>query len=84
MGSFADKTKENKDRTVVNNLSDIQTKPVSVFQFNDQRPEAVQLRNLQIQANESSQVKQLRAFSALAHNDPQPEQTGCLSRRGVQ
>ena len=57
-----EKTQDKKSQSVANAVSQRQNSRASTFQFVDNRSEAIQMRKLQELANNSSQVKQLRAF----------------------
>ncbi len=72
MGTHADKTQETKSQTVVNEVPQMQSADASAFQFDDKRPEAIQLANLQGMVNNSPHVSELKAFQAMASNSHQP------------
>ena len=82
MNIHADKTQENKNRSVANEFSQKQSDGVSTFQFVDNRPEAIAQRKLQEVANNSAQVRQLIAFQGMANNSLQEKQPTQLSRGG--
>jgi hypothetical protein len=60
------KTQENKSQSATKAFSQRQNSSDSTFQFVDNRPEAIQMQKLQELANNSPQVKQLRAFQSRA------------------
>jgi hypothetical protein len=60
MNTHADRINENKSQSVANTVL-----PKSMFQFVDNRPEAVQLRKLQKITNNKIQTNQLRAIQLL-------------------
>jgi hypothetical protein len=62
MNNHADKTQENKSRSVANEASQKLSSCESAFQFVDNRPEAIALRKLQEMANNSHQARRLRAL----------------------
>lgn len=68
MNTHVDKAQENKSQSVANGMSQMQSGGESAFQFVDNRPEAVAQRKLQEMANNSPQVKQLRAFQEIVDN----------------
>ena len=74
MKAHADKTQENKSQSVANAVSQKQSGGESTFQFVDNRPEILQMRELQEMADNSPQVSQLRAFQEMANNSPQAKQ----------
>lgn len=74
MNTHADKTQENKNQSVANEVSQKQSGGKSTFQFIDNRPEAIAQKKLQEMANNSSQVKPLRAFQEIANNNSQAKQ----------
>lgn len=71
MNNHADKTQENKSRSVANEASQKLSSCESAFQFVDNRPEAIALRKLQEMANNSHQARRLRAFQEMANYSPQ-------------
>lgn len=73
MNTHADKKQENKNQSVSNGESQMQSSGDS-FQFVSNRPEAVAQRKLQETANNSPQVSQLKAFQDMASNGPQAKQ----------
>jgi len=68
MNTHADKTQENKNRSVANAVSKKQTSGESTFQFVGNRPEAIAQRKLQKMANNSSQAKQVAQLQTMADN----------------
>jgi hypothetical protein len=75
MNTHADKTQENKSRSVSATGSQMQSGGKSTFQFVDNRPEAIAQRKLQEMANNSPQVSQLRAFQKMLN----PQNDGALN-----
>ncbi len=67
MNTYLDKTQENKSRSVATAVTKKQSDGESTFQFLDNRPEVIQTQKLQVMANDIPQVKQLRAFHAMAN-----------------
>lgn len=59
MNTHADKTHENKRQSVANAVSQKKSDSKSTFQFEDNRPEAIQMRKLQEMASNRSQAKQV-------------------------
>jgi hypothetical protein len=68
MNTHADKTQENKGQSVANAVSQSESSSESIFQFVDNRPEAIQMRKLQEMANNSPQAKQAAQLQAMADN----------------
>ena len=68
MKTHADKTQENKSRSVSNGKSQMQSGAESTFQFEDNRPEPVAQRKLQDLANNSPQTRQAAQLQAMADN----------------
>jgi hypothetical protein len=66
MKEHADKTSENKSKTVANNLSKKGNNAESTFQFENNRPESIAQRKLQEAINNSPQVTQLKSYQAMA------------------
>lgn len=66
MDTHADRTQENKNESLANGESLIQSGRESAFPFVDNRPEAIAQREVQAMANNSAQVKQLRAYQEMA------------------
>ncbi|MBB1487321.1 hypothetical protein [Oceanospirillum sediminis] len=69
MRAHTDKSKENKNYSMVVGCSRAKRSD-SNFQFIDNRPEAMQMKRFQEMANNSRQVKQLRAFPKNTGNSP--------------
>jgi hypothetical protein len=74
MHIHADKTRENKSRAGMTEASKKQAIREPVFQFVDNRPEAIAQRKLQGMASNSSQVSRLRSLQEMANNSPQAKQ----------
>lgn len=70
----ADKPKENKNRLLPNAVPFEQGSGRSMFQFTDNRPEAIAQRKLQESVNNSARVKQLSAFQEMTRHHPQARQ----------
>lgn len=66
MNTHADKTQENKNQSVANEVSQKQSSGESVFQFVDNRPEAVAQRKLQRMANNSQRANQFAQLQVMA------------------
>jgi hypothetical protein len=81
MNSHADKTQENKSKSVSHEGSEKQTGGEATFQLQDNRPEALAQRKQQEMANNSPQVKQLKALQDLANNSPQAKQAAQLQAK---
>lgn len=62
MNTHADKTRENQNHSVENGASQLQSSGESIFQFVDNRPEAVAQRKRQELVNHSPRAIQLKAF----------------------
>jgi hypothetical protein len=73
MNTHAEKKQENKNQSVVSEVSQKQGGGESTFQFVDNRPKAVAQRKLQAMSNNSPRVKQLRTFQDMANNTPKAE-----------
>ena len=78
MNTHADKTQENKSRSVANAVSQKQISGDPTFQFVDNRPEAIAQRKLQEMANNSPRALKLKAFQEMADNSPQAKQAAQL------
>ena len=78
MRTYADKTQENNSQSVENGEFQMQSSGESIFQFVDDRPEAIAQRKLQEMANNSSKVSQLRALQDMTNNIPQTLQAAQL------
>jgi hypothetical protein len=68
MNTHADKTEENKSQSVANGLPKLQSSSGSAFQFADNRPDIIAQRKLQEVADNSIQVKQLKAIQKMTEN----------------
>ncbi|MBX3639896.1 MAG: DUF4157 domain-containing protein [Nitrosomonas sp.] len=68
MNIHADKTQENKSKSLANSVAKKQGDNESTFQFVDNRPEAIMQRKLQEMANNSPQALQLRVFQGMANS----------------
>ncbi|MGK0387116.1 MAG: hypothetical protein ACI849_001737, partial [Patiriisocius sp.] len=68
MNTHADKTKENKSQTVTAKTSQMQSGVESTFQFLDNRPESIQMQQLQELANNSAQISGIAQLQAIADN----------------
>ncbi len=76
MNSHADKTQENKRKSIGNGITQKQSKGESTYLLEDNRSEAIAQRKLHEMANDSTQVKQLSAFQKMVnHNSIQHYQT---------
>jgi len=69
MNTLADKTPDNKSRSIANSFPGQQSNVSSAFRFLDNRSEAVAQRKVQQMANSSPRVMQLRAFQEMANSD---------------
>ncbi|HEX5554249.1 MAG TPA: hypothetical protein VFX43_13470, partial [Chitinophagaceae bacterium] len=78
MNIHADKTQANENKLVSNAVSQQHKEDESVFQFVDNRPEAIARRKLQEVARNSNQVKQLSAFQEMVNNNPRVKQAAQL------
>jgi len=74
MNTHTDKTQDNKSKSVANEISKRQSGGESIFQFVDNRPEAIAQRKLQEMANNSPQVKRAAQLQAMANNDSAQQQ----------
>ncbi|MGZ5056486.1 MAG: eCIS core domain-containing protein [Methylobacter sp.] len=68
MHTHADKAPENKSQSAANAVSKKQSFGEPAFQFVDNRPEAIAQKKQQEIANNSPQVRQLKAFQEMADN----------------
>jgi hypothetical protein len=80
MNTHADKTQEKTSQSAANAGSQKQGSEESLFQFVDNRPEAVTQRKLQEMANSSPQVSQLKAFQEMANSSPRAKQATQLQK----
>jgi hypothetical protein len=78
MNTYADKTQENKSRSVSAATPQLKNSSKSTFQFADNRPETVAQRKLQEMANNSPRAMQLKAIQDMADNSPQVNQAAQL------
>ena len=69
-----EKSKENKNQSVANEVSQKQGGGVSTFQFEDNRPEAAAQRKLKEIADNSQQVKQAAQFRKMSNEYPAQRQ----------
>ena len=74
MNTHADASQTNQSKAVANNLSEKTGSSESLFQFADNRPEAVAQRKLQEMIKNSPRVAQLSALHERANNSPQAKQ----------
>ena len=74
MNTHVDKTKENKSQFVANTVSQKPSGGDSLFQFEDNRPEAIQMKKFQEMANTSSHVSQLRVYQEMANTSSRVSQ----------
>jgi len=65
MNTHADKPQENRTRSIANGVSQKLSGGESIFQFVDNRPEAVEQLKLKEMANNSPQMMQLKAFQEM-------------------
>ena len=79
MNTHADKTQENKSRSFASAVSQRHSGVESAFQLADNRPEAIQMQNLEQMANNSPRVKQLKAFQEMADNGPKSRQSAPIA-----
>jgi hypothetical protein len=68
MNTHVDKSRENKSQTVSHGESQKRSNGESTFQFVDNRPEAIQMQEMQELANNSSQVAGITQLQAMADN----------------
>ena len=68
MNTHAEKIQENKRQSVANSIVQKQSNSEHVFQYEDNRPEALRQHKLQEIANNSPQVKQAAQLQAIANN----------------
>lgn len=78
MNTHADASQTNQSKAVANNLSEKTGSGESLFQFADNRPEAVAQRKLQEMIKNSPRVAQLSALHERANNSPQVKQAARL------
>jgi hypothetical protein len=78
MNTHADKIQENKSQSVANVVSKKQRGGESIFQFVNNRYEAIQMGRLKQLANNSPRVSQLSALQDMANNSPQAKQVALL------
>jgi hypothetical protein len=78
MKTHSDKTKENESQAIANTVSQSKSSGNPVFQFVDNRPEAIEQKNIQEMVNNSSQTMQLSAFQEMADNSSRAAQAAQL------
>jgi hypothetical protein len=71
MQKQAEQSPESINQSVANSLSSSKGNNASTYQFVDNRPVAVAQRRLQQMADQSAQVRQLRAFQEMANTSQQ-------------
>ncbi len=69
MNTHADKAQENKNQSISNEGTEKTSRNASVFQFVDNRPEAIAQKKLLEIPNNSTQAKQMRAFKKMVENN---------------
>lgn len=74
MHSYADRSQENKNRSVANKVSPKQSNTVAPFQFMDLRPRTDRQKKLQHTVNTSARAIQLRVFREMLDNGPLSKQ----------
>lgn len=80
MLTHTNKATENKNKTVAANLSKPLNSDSQPLQLKDERPEAIAQKKLSEVANNSTQVKQLRAMQEIANNSTQVKQLRALQQ----
>jgi uncharacterized protein with FMN-binding domain len=78
MHTHAEKTQENKSQSVADAVSKKQNGSESIFQFADNRPEAVAQRKLQEMVDNSPRAMQLKTFQDMANNSVQSKRSAQL------
>jgi hypothetical protein len=78
MNTHADQAQENKGESVANGASKKKSVGGPIFQFADNRAEALAQKKAPDAANDSSHVKQLQALRETANNSPQMTQAAQL------
>lgn len=78
MNTYADKTQGDNRQSVAYALYQKKNGGEPAFQYAKNRSESMAQRNLQEMANNSPQVKQLKAFQDIANNSPQTKQANLL------
>lgn len=73
MQKYIDKNQENKSQSVASNIQK-QTSNDTTFQFMDNRRESIVQKKMQEMANNSSQMKQLRAIEEMVNNSTRSKQ----------
>ncbi|MBT1688498.1 hypothetical protein [Dawidia soli] len=71
MNTYADKTHKKRSGSAANEAFQKDQSKGPVFQFRDNRPEAITLRRLQGVINNSLPVKQMKTYHTMAGNSPQ-------------
>lgn len=82
MGTYTHKSQENKSQSVANMITQ-KSSGNDAFQFVDNRSEIIVQRKLQEMANNSPQVKQMRAIQVMTNSNSQPEPWAISSNRGI-
>jgi hypothetical protein len=78
MNTYADKTQENKSQSGANAISQKQNNGKSTSQFVDNRPETLQIRELQEMASSRPEAVAQRKLQEMAKNSPQAQQASQL------
>lgn len=78
MNTHADKTKENKSRSVAQENPQKQGETDPTSQFAENRPEAIAQRKLQAIEKNSLRMRQLTSFQKMANNSPQTQKAAQL------
>lgn len=81
MYSQVEKQRGNKSRAVANSVAQKKSNGKQGFGFVDNRPDAVAQRKLQEMINNSSQVRQLKAYQEMANNNMPPIQLKAWHKR---
>jgi len=80
MSAHVDKTQDNKRQSVANEVSQTLSGDAATTQFEDIRPESIQLSKLQGMANNSPQANTTTQWQAIANNSPQTKRITQLQR----
>jgi hypothetical protein len=78
MNTHAGKTQKNKNQSIANGESGIQTGGEAIFPFVDYRTEAIAQRKRQEMVSNSPQISQLKAFQEMANDSLQAKEAGRL------
>jgi len=80
MNTYTDKTTDTKSNAVANSMAAKQSTEKKIFQSEDSRPEAAMQRPMHEAANNSKQVRQLRAVQDMANDSQKSKSAGKVAQ----